>query len=143
MLFSWLTYESQNFPPTNISTMYHVTNARGATVCRCYMLLKLATMALLRYLRPIDNALDPQGPLSHSVPSVVISEVNREVNKAETRTKKRGSAWLPFSRWHGSSSPTLASQMSLYRLESEALHLDRTRELGTTSTCIRVKVHIT
>ena len=30
----------------------------------CYMLLKLVTMALLRYLQPIDNALDPQGPLS-------------------------------------------------------------------------------
>ncbi len=60
------------------------------------MLLKLATMALFRYLRPIDNVLDPQGPLSHSVPSIVISEVNREVKKAETRTKKRGS-YLSFT----------------------------------------------
>ena len=56
-------------------------------------------MALLRYLRPIDNALDPQGPQSHSVPSVVISQVNREVKKAEMRTKKRGSActWWKLS----------------------------------------------
>ncbi len=54
------------------------------------MLLKLATMACFCYLRPIDSTLNPQGPLSHSVPSVVIREVNREVKKAETRTKKRG-----------------------------------------------------
>ncbi len=46
------------------------------------------TMALFRYLRPIDSALNPQGPLPHPVPSVVISEVNREVKKAERRTKK-------------------------------------------------------
>ncbi len=53
-------------------------------------------MALFRYLQPIDSALNPQGPLSHSVPSVVISEVNREVKKAETWTKKRGS-YLSFT----------------------------------------------
>ena len=35
------------------------------------------TMALFRYLRPTAKALDPQGHLSHSVPSVVISEVKR------------------------------------------------------------------
>ncbi len=53
-------------------------------------------MALFRYLRPIDSALNPQGPLSHSVPRVVISEVNREVKKAEMWTKKQGS-YLSFT----------------------------------------------
>ncbi len=60
------------------------------------MLLKLATLALFCYLRPIDSALNPQVPLSYSVPSVVISKVNREVKKAETRMKKRGS-YLSFT----------------------------------------------
>ncbi len=55
-----------------------------------------ATMALFRSLRPIDSTLNPQGPLSHSVPSAVIIEVNREVKKAGTRTKKRGS-YLSFT----------------------------------------------
>ncbi len=52
-------------------------------------------MALFRYLQP-TKILDPQGPLSNSVPSAVISEVNREVSKAEAQTKKRGS-YLSFT----------------------------------------------
>ena len=71
-----MTYEifqPQIFPPRD--------ECMWSDCTRCYMLLKLATMALLRYLRPIDNVLDPQGPLVHSVPSVVVSEVNREVAK--------------------------------------------------------------
>ncbi len=63
------------------------------------MLLKLGAIEARdygRYLRPIDSALNPQGPLSHSVLSIVISEVNREVKRAETRTKKRGS-YLSFT----------------------------------------------
>ena len=44
-------------------------------------------MALFRYLRPVDSALDPQGPLSQAVPRVVIEEVNKEVKKAEAQPK--------------------------------------------------------
>lgn len=56
-------------------------------------------MALFHYVRLIDKALDPQGPLSQSVPSIVISEVNKEVimKKAETQlTGKRGT-YLTFT----------------------------------------------
>ena len=115
----------------HVSICAHVTNARGATVyTRCYMLLKLATIALLRYLWPIDNALGPQGPLTHSVPSVVISKVNREVKKAETRTKKRGS-YLSFTAepFKGQCTEDVLKLLEDHhaRLESKALHLDRTR----------------
>ena len=53
-------------------------------------------MALFRYLRPVDSALDPQGPLSQAVPRVVIEEVNREVKKAEAWPKKLGQ-YLSFT----------------------------------------------
>ncbi len=96
-----------------------------------------ATMALFRYLRPIDSALNPQGPLSHSVPSVVMSEVNREVKKAETRTKKRGS-YLSFTAEKAQVAKYVASHA---RLESEALHLDRTRT-PRTCTCVSIKGQI-
>ena len=39
-------------------------------------------MALVRYMKPIDGLLDPRGLLSRSIPSQVITEVNREVQKA-------------------------------------------------------------
>ena len=59
-------------------------------------------MALFKHLRPVDRALDQQGPLSQAVPRAVTIEVNNKLKKAEATTKKRGN-----------SSPTLASQMSL------------------------------
>ena len=36
-------------------------------------------MALIRSLHPIDSVLDTQGPLSRTVPRVMVEEVNREV----------------------------------------------------------------
>ena len=50
----------------------------------------ICVMALFRYLRPFDSALDLQGPLSQAVPHVVIEEVSKEVKKAEAQPKKRG-----------------------------------------------------
>ncbi len=72
------------------ATLTQVNVAHGATSSRCYWSSRLW---LFRYPRPIDSALNPQGPISHSVPSIVISEVNREV---ETLTNKRGS-YLSFT----------------------------------------------
>ena len=54
-------------------------------------------MALFRYLHPVDGALDPQGPLSKTVPSVVIREVNNEVKRVETRLPKKQGTYLTFT----------------------------------------------
>ena len=67
---------SRNFPPT-LSTC---AKFKPATF----------VMALFCYLRRVDSALDPHGPLSQTVPRVVIEEVNREVKKAEARPKRTG-----------------------------------------------------
>ena len=46
-------------------------------------------MALYRYLHPIKNAsIDPS--LSQSIPPSVLTEVSKEVKKAEARPKKHG-----------------------------------------------------
>ena len=54
------------------------------------------TIALFRYLHPIDSALDPHGPLSNAVPRGVIEEVDQELNKVETRPKIQ-SQYLSFT----------------------------------------------
>ena len=48
-------------------------------------------MALYRWFRPVNGVLDPKGPLSSTVPPSVLTEVNKEVKKAQEHTKKRGS----------------------------------------------------
>ena len=47
-------------------------------------------MALLKYLRPLEEMLDPSGPLSSVIPSKTIVEVNKEVREAKIKEKKRG-----------------------------------------------------
>ena len=59
------------------------------------MLTKTKEMTLYRWFCPVDVVLDPKGPLSHTVPPNVITEVNKEVKNA-SQTKKRGS-YLSFT----------------------------------------------
>ena len=42
------------------------------------MLNRLLTMAVFGCLRPVDNALDPQGPLSQAILCAVINKENRD-----------------------------------------------------------------
>ena len=47
-------------------------------------------MALFKYLRPVDNLPDPNGPLSTIIHPSVTAEVNRQVRAIEQQPKKRG-----------------------------------------------------
>ena len=47
-------------------------------------------MALFKYLKPIDNLPDPNGPLSAEVDPSITVEVNRQVRRIEYQPKKRG-----------------------------------------------------
>ena len=47
-------------------------------------------MALFKYLRPVDNLPDPNGPLSTVIHPSVTAEVNRQVRAIEQQPKKRG-----------------------------------------------------
>ena len=79
------------FLPTNFSTHVDLICAsarcctRGTLACT----RTTYTMALFRYLRPVDGALDLQGPLSKTVPSVMIREVYNEVKRVEMRLPKK------------------------------------------------------
>ena len=70
-------------------------------------------MALFRYLCPADSTLDLQGPISQAVLRAVIEEVNREVKKAETQTKKMGTVPLFCRGREGSISQVCKHQWSL------------------------------
>ena len=112
-LFSWddifvifvINLQIINFPLTNfmISLMCCTASSRLCTK-------SAFTMALFSYLCPIDNALDPQGPLSQAVPRAVIDEASGGNNENET-------CIFPLPLQYCSSSPTLA------RLIAEVLHL--------------------
>lgn len=79
--------------------------------------VKLYKMVLFKYLRPIaENGLDPQDSLSQTVPRVVIEKVNKELHKAEEKTKKRRSYLFFFTAEekaqvakYGSTSPVCAA----------------------------------
>ena len=47
-------------------------------------------MALFKYLRPVDNLPDPNGPLSTVIHPSITAEVNRQVRAIEQQPKKRG-----------------------------------------------------
>ena len=59
------------------------------------MLTKAKEMVLHRWLRPSNGVLDSKGPLSHTIPSKVITEVNKEL-KNVSQTKKSG-PYLSFT----------------------------------------------
>ncbi len=76
-------------------------------------------MALLRYPQPRDRLSDPRGALLLSVPS---AEVNREVQEATRKTKKRG----PYKRY----SATVRAEIGKH-----ASHHGVAVELATGITC--------
>ena len=47
-------------------------------------------MALFKYLRPVDNLPDPNGPFSTVIHFSDTAEVNRQVRAVEQQPKKRG-----------------------------------------------------
>ena len=52
----------------------------------------MAQMSLYRYCRSADGVLDPKGPLARTIPSNVLTEVNKQVKLvAAGQKKKRGS----------------------------------------------------
>ena len=52
----------------------------------------MAQMSLYRYCRAADGVLDPKGPLAHTIPPNVLTEVNKQVKLvAAGQMKKRGS----------------------------------------------------
>ena len=56
----------------------------------CVLLDVLKRMALFRYLKPVDNLPDPNGPLSTVIHPSVTAEVNRQVRAIEQQSKKQG-----------------------------------------------------
>ena len=47
-------------------------------------------MALFKYLRTVDNFPSPYGPLSSTVPTKTIVEVNKQVSDVDRQGLKRG-----------------------------------------------------
>ena len=91
ILYSWLFSWGVNFNleitkySTHIYDRLHVLYNIKQTSAKSNF-----TMVLFRYLHPVDNALDPQGPLSQAILHAVINKVNMELKKADAITQKRG-----------------------------------------------------